>query len=78
MKFQSTEHVMLTKICNEYWKEFSVLVAKHLEKAPHHLQDILLTMIEDHSSAHGSDFVRHMKRPPPFIKKFNQIMKGKP
>ncbi len=71
------DHIMLNKICNEYWAEFSVLVAKHLEKAPRRLQDILLVMLEDRSSAHGSDFVRHMKQPPPFVEKFNQIMRRK-
>jgi hypothetical protein len=71
----SDEHDQLHNICEDYWKEFSQLVAKHLGRAPHHLQDQLLLMIEDRSSAHGSDFTRYMKRPPPFVEKFRRTLK---
>lgn len=56
------QDLMLHNICEEYWKEFSQLVAKHLTKAPLEFQRELLIRLEDKSSVHGSDFERYLKK----------------
>lgn len=57
-----SEHILLTNICNEYWREFGQLVAKHLQKAPAELRDHLLVMIEERSSAHGSNYEKYLPK----------------
>ncbi len=48
-----TEHILLAKIVENYWLEFSALVEKYLAQAPAHLQDELSYMLQDHSSVFG-------------------------
>ncbi len=48
-----TEHILLVKITDDYWLEFSVLVEKYLAQAPAHLRTELSYMLQDHSSVFG-------------------------
>lgn len=54
------EHAQLTDIINEYWVDFSKLVAAQLNKVSPHLRSQLLMMLEDSSSVHGSDYGRYL------------------
>lgn len=52
---------MLNDIANEYWEEFGQLVARHLTRAPQHLRDELLALLQERSSVYGSAYERHME-----------------
>jgi hypothetical protein len=45
----------------ELWEEFGQLVARHLMRAPQHLRDELLTLLQERSSVCGSAYERHME-----------------
>lgn len=55
------EHNQLVEICNQYWQDFSKLIARMLEKAPKHLHNELLAMMQDHSSVYGSNYEKYLK-----------------
>ncbi len=54
------EHIQLVELGDEFWEEFSKLIAAKLQKAPPHLRDIFLAMMQDKASVYGSKFEDYM------------------
>jgi hypothetical protein len=55
------EGILLNEIRNEFYIEFSQLVAKHLSRVPEHLRANLLMQLSDTSSVYGSCYEDYMK-----------------
>ena len=55
------EHIALVELGDEYWEEFSKLIADKLKKAPPHLRDIFLSMMQEKSSVYGSKYEDYME-----------------
>ena len=55
------EDELLNDIANKYWEEFGQLVARHLMRAPQHLCDELLALLQERSSVYGCAYERHME-----------------
>jgi hypothetical protein len=51
---------LLFELKNEYWIEFSKLIAQTLKKAPAHLHDELLMMLQESSSVYGSGYDKYL------------------
>jgi hypothetical protein len=47
---------LLHSITEEFWREYSKLVANSLKRAPEHLHDLLLTQLQEKSSVYGSEY----------------------
>jgi len=56
------EHIHLVEVGNEYWNEFSQLIAAKLQKVPPHLRDEFLAMMQDKSSVYGSCYDKYMPK----------------
>lgn len=67
MSMTEEESILVNQISNEYWTEFSKLVAKHLSRVPRHLQDELLMILQEHSSCYGSNYEEHMQCKTPLM-----------
>ncbi len=55
------EYITLSELGDEYWEEFSKLIAAKLKKCPEHLRDKFLTMLQELSSVFGSKYDHYMK-----------------
>lgn len=69
------EGELLCQICNDWSHNFGALVALHLKRAPRHLQDELMDMLQERSSCYGSGYSDHMERDTPLIEQMKSIMK---
>lgn len=56
------ESITLNDICNEFWVEFSKLVAQTLDRTTPDLEDLLLEKLGEHSSVYGSDYAKYRTR----------------
>lgn len=57
------EAIQLNNICNEFWVEFSKLVARSLDQnTSPDLEDPLLEKLGEHSSVYGSDYAKYRTR----------------
>lgn len=54
------EHELLSDLADGFWLSYSRLVGETLSRAPEHLRDVLLPMLQDKSSVYGSMYEEYI------------------
>lgn len=56
------EYEKLVTLGDEFWEEFSKLIAAKLKKTPSHLREVFLAMMQDKASVYGSKYDHYMEQ----------------
>lgn len=55
------EHIQIVSVCNQFYDRLGRIVAAAMVQVPDELHALLLDMLEERASVHGSDYEKHLR-----------------